>query len=461
MFIHKEQSGTKREIGFLALVILGLGSMIGSGVFVLLAPGAAIAGKLLPLSFLIAGILSILVTGVFAEFTSAMPTSGSSLSLLFEAYGLGPFAFVIGWLVVLGDVAYSAINALGFGYYASLFLPVNPVIVALIAIGIIGILNFKGVEQAVSLEDLVGGLLVVSLALIIVLSFFQFDLSLGSYIDDINLVDRGWLALVPIFSALAIVFTSFIGDEDIAAVAGEVRDPAKTLPRALYITITTAIVIFVLLSFVAVEVVGVEHLASSEAPLFLLGEKLGPIAEVVVSGAALLATFTTVMTMTLVSSRELYAVAKRGFFGGFLEKLNKSQVPSRCLGAVVLLTIFLILTNSARFTAYLGNALYLLSVILISYALIKMRKKRPYMERPYKAPLFPWIPLAVIGLGTFVLFFVSLKALLATAAWAFVGFVFYLASWFDKKRLKLMGLGFLVFLAVILLVTFLYFSFML
>ncbi|MFW6143934.1 MAG: APC family permease [Patescibacteria group bacterium] len=461
MFIHKGQQKTRREIGFFALVILGLSSMIGSGVFVLLGPGAEIAGKLLPFSFLVAGILSILVVAVYAEFTSAMPTSGSSLSLLFEAYGLGPLSFIVSWLVVLGNVAYSAINGLGFGYYASLFLPVSPVVIALVVIALVGVLNLKGVEQTVSLQNFVGGLLVLALTTIIILSFFQFDLSIPSYFKDLNLKGRGWIALFPIFSALAVIYTSFIGVEDIAAVAGEVKKPAKTLPKALFTTITTAIVVFVLLSFVAVEVVSIDQLATSDAALFLLGESLGPVAEIIVFIAVFLATFTSVMVMTLVSTRELHAIAERGFLGGFLEKLNKARIPSRCLWVVVVLTAMLILTDSARFTAYLGNSLYLIGVVLISYAVIKMRKKRPYMERPYKVPLFPWIPIVVIVLGSFVLFFVSLKALLATACWALFGFIIYLASWVDKQRIKLMLLGVLSLFLLVGLISVLYFGFIL
>jgi len=209
--------------------------------------------------------------------------------------------------------------------------------------------------------------------------------------------------------------------------------------------------LFFLVSWVAVKAVPPEILGQSEAPLFLVAEELGGLGKMIVFPAAILGAISTLITTILVGSRELYAVSKHNFFKGFFAKMNEWQVPSRTVWLVGSIAFALILTDSVEFTAYLANSVYLVSLLLIIVGLFKMRAKRPFLKRPFKIPLFPWLPIGVGVLSLVVLFFIELKALIATAIWALIGFVLYLTSKIKKERARLMMIGVLVLVDLTLL----------
>src|SRR6056297_2233228 len=102
---EKLLSKTKRELGLPFLVLIGVGGTIGPGIFVLLSPGARLAGSALPWAFLLGGLLSLGVALIYAGFGSAMPTSGASLYFLFEAFGGNSLSFITSWLIILGDIS--------------------------------------------------------------------------------------------------------------------------------------------------------------------------------------------------------------------------------------------------------------------------------------------------------------------------------------------------------------------
>jgi len=425
----------KKKIGTFAFVLLGLGSMIGSGIFVLLGPGAAIAGNYLPFAFLLGGFLAFLVALIYAEFTSAMPVSGSSLELLFDVYGRGIFPFIISWLIVLGDVAYAAINALGFGYYANLLVPIPPLFIAVGLVVIFSFLNLRGIKKTVKTENLIAGILAGALIILIIFALLGDNVNLNPFRNF------SFVGVTSILAATALVYTAFIGSEDIAAVAGRAKKPGKTLPRALILAVAFSTLLFFLVSLIGINFISPEKLGQSKTPLFLVAEKLGSFTKIVVIIGALLATLSSLITMILVASNELHRIAKQGFFGKFLVFLNEKNVPANALLCVALLTLFLILTNSAQFVAYLGNAVYLVGVILLSLAVIQLRKKRPYLERPFRVPFFPYLPLFVAGFCFIILLFVGKDALFAGLAWATVGFLLYLISWIERTRIKWLIIG--------------------
>jgi len=435
---EKFLSETKRELGLPYLVLVGVGGTIGPGIFVLLSPGAKLAGSALPWAFLLGGLLSLGVALIYAEFGTAMPTSGASLNFLFEAFGRNYLPFVTSWLVILGDISAVAISALAFGYYVSLLVPISSVILAVSMLVIMVLLNIRGVGKTALVQGIVASILLIGLAVLTGLLFSQpevgFELSNTS----------GGLASV--IAATAVIYTAFIGYEDIVSVAGEVKKPGRNIALALILTVIIVTGLFFFVSWAAVNIVPPEALAQSEAPLFLVAEELGGLGKLIVFPAAILGAISTLITTLLVGSRELYAVSKHDFFKEFFASLNKWQVPSRTICAVGAIALVLILTNSVEFTAYLANSVYLVSLLLIIGALFKIRVKRPFLKRPFKIPLFPWLPLAVGAFSLLVLFFVDVKALLATAIWALIGFVFYLVSKIKKERARLMMTGVLVLL---------------
>ncbi len=433
----------KRNIGLFSLILLSLGSMIGSGIFVLLGPGAGIAGKNLPLAFLLAGFLALVVALIYAEIVSAMPVSGSSLQLFFNVYGRGVFPFIVSWLIVLGDVAYGAINALGFAYYAHLLVPVPSLFIAIGVILIFVFLSWRGFKKTITTENIIAVVLTVLLLLFITLILTENKIYFKIF------EDFSFGKVTSILAATALIYTAFVGYEDISTIAGRIKKPARTIPWALVLSVILVTFLFWGVSLVGVNLVSPEALGNSKTPLVLIAGRSGILAKILVIGGALLATLSSLVTMILVASRELYHMAKQGFFGKTFTSLNKWKIPDSTLIFVALLILFLVLTGSVKFVAYLGNAIFLVAVILLSLALIQLRKKRPYLERPFKVPFFPWLPLFVAGFCFIILLFVGKDVLFTGLVWTMVGFLLYLISWIDRERIKWMiGGAFLLFLLV-------------
>jgi len=429
-------SDTERKLSLPSLVLIGVGGTIGPGIFVLLSPGAELAGSALPWAFLLCGLLSLGVALIYAEFGTAMPFSGASLNLLFEAYGRDYLPFVASWLVILGDISAVAISALAFGYYVSLLVPINAMWLAIMVLSVIVFLNIRGVGKAALVQGIIAVLLLVGLALLTGLLFqrLNFQLTFGEASGG----------LMSIFAATAVIYTAFIGYEDIVSVAGEVKNPERNIALALILTVIIVTSLFFFISWVAVNVVSPEALAQSEAPLFLVAEELGVAGEAIVFPTAILGALSTLITTILVGSRELFAVSKHDFFKSFFADLNKWKVPSKTVWFVGVVALLLILSNSVDFVAYLANSVYLITLLLIIGAAFKMRMKRPHLKRPFKIPLFPWLPIAVGALSLIVLFFVDFKALFVTAIWALIGFILFLAAQIKKERARLMLIGVLV-----------------
>lgn len=442
--LEKFLSETKRELGLPFLVLVGVGGTIGPGIFVLLSPGAKLAGAALPWAFLLGGLLSLGVALIYAEFGSALPISGSSLHLLFEAFGRGYLPFVTSWLVILGDISAVAISALAFGYYVNLLVPVNSVMLALAVLVITVVLNVRGVGKTALVQGIIASVLLAGLAIFTGTLFSESNVSLE--------LSESFNGLGSVMAATAVIYTAFIGYEDIVSVAGEVKNPDRNIALALLLTVIIVTGLFFFVSWAAVQVVSPSALAESEAPLFLVAEELGRWGKLFVFPAAILGALSTLITTLLVGSREMYAVSKHNFFKSFFAELNEWRVPSRTVWLAGIIASTLILTNSVEFVAYLASSVYLLSLILVIGALFKMRTKRPFLKRPFKIPLFPWLPIAVGAFSLIILMFVDFKALFATVIWALVGFVLFLTAQIKKERARWMLIGMLAFINLVTLV---------
>jgi amino acid transporter len=317
----------------------------------------------------------------------------------------------------------------------------------LIAVGALAaavLINMRGVAstgkgEVITTATLVG-LLLVYTGLVIMDPGFQF--AADEFI--LHLPTQAF----PVLAGVALIFTTYIGYEYIASVAEEVKEPAKNIPRALFITIGITTVLFTVVSFVTVNIVPIAELSRSEAPFLLIAEHIGTVGWVVVLPAAILATAGSLLAATLVASRRLYALSEQGFFQEVFSSLNRNDVPWRAVMAVATLAVFLILTDSVAFVAYMGNAVYLVSLIVIALSLVRFRRQRPYLARPFRIPMFPWLPIGMALLATLILVMVGPVSLLATALWALLGYFVYLFTRLTYRRLYWATWGAVLFLFV-------------
>lgn len=441
MFINRQKHKFKRNIGLFMLCIIGIDGTIGGGIFVLLGAGAGVAGEYLPLSFLLGGVLAFIGAMLYAELGTMIPRSGADLQLVFNATRHRYYPFVFSWLVLLGDVGYLAINAFGLAYYLNFIFTVNPLVIAFTALAVAVGINLLGSSKAGGSEIFTGLSLLALLVIYVVLVLIG---------PGVSFAPGEFIAHIPdytlsIIAGTSLIFTTFVGYEYIASIAEEVKNPGRNIPRALMITIVVATLVFATVSLVTVQAIPPGELAASEAPFLLIGQKLGGAGLYVVVAAALIATSGSLLAATLVSSRRLYALSEQGYFNRFFSRFNRNQVPYRAILGVATLAVFLLLTNSVTFVAYVSNAVYLLGLITISVSLMSLRRQRPYLARPFRVPLFPWLPGFLIVLAVGVLVFIGPQSLAVTASWALVGYFIYLATKVRPLQLYLATWGAVLF----------------
>jgi len=452
MFINRQNSKLNRNLGLFALCVIGIDGTIGGGIFVLLSAGAGVAGEYLPISFLVGGILAFMGALLYAELGTTIPRSGSDLALVFNATRHRYYPFIFSWLILLGDVSYLAINAFGLAFYANFFIAVNPFLIAAAAIGVAVAINIWGSDKSSGSEMFTVSAL---LGLLVIYTFLvgnsgSYSFAPGEFIASLPASTLGILA------GTSLIFTTYVGYEYIASIAEEVKDPGRNIPRALMITIVVATLIFTTVSFVTLQTVSVSQLAASDVPFLLIAETIGGPLLYVVGAAALLATAGSLLAATLVSSRRLYALSEQGYFNGFFSSVNARGVPTRAVYGVAVLGLFLLLSGSVTFVAYMGNTVYLIGLIVIAISLMSFRRQRPYIARPYRAPFFPWLPLGVITLSSLILLFIGPRSIAATLLWALLGYVMYLLSKVQHPQLYKAMWGGTVFLLLLGLINVMY-----
>lgn len=237
----------ERELGFLDATSIGLGTMIGGGIFILPSIAAAQAGPASVISFVLAGIVSLLSARSHAEVpTDMQDTDGGSYE--YVTHALGPvFGSVVGWGMWIGLVFATAFYAVGFAQYLTFFasdLPIGP-IAAVLAVGLVG-LNYYGAAEASDLEDAI----VVALLVLIV----AFVGAGTPAVEGDNLspfAPNGWSAVL---ATTGTVYVSFIGFALIATAAAEIEEPARNLPLSMITAVAVPMVLYVGVMFVSTGV---------------------------------------------------------------------------------------------------------------------------------------------------------------------------------------------------------------
>ncbi len=444
MFINIPEKRIKRSLGFVMLTVIGVSGTIGGSIFVLLSGGIDLAGPYTPYAYVLAGVLAMLGGLLYAEVGTTMPRPGAGLYYVFSAFKNRHYPFLFSWTILLGDLGYLAINAIGFGFYLGLVLNISPLLVALAAIAFGALINVRGLQKATRIEiGVLGALLLL---------FVAFGVYVATSPNNIAPLAFEELQVGGVLAATALLFTSFIGYEYIATMAGEARNAHRTIPMAMITTVLISTIVFAGIAYITLIGAPQDELAASDAPLLLVADTIGGLSTSIIIPAALLATGGSLVAATMVASRRLYAISKQGFFGNYVQKTNQQHIPARSVIICSGLAALLVATQAVNFVAYMSNTVYLMSLITISLSVIILRKKRPYLSRPFRAPLYPIIPFIIIGLALTLITFIDITSIALVVIWITIGWFTYLLSSMNRERWLLIGRGALIFAFLLLLV---------
>ena len=367
----------------------GVGIILGAGVYALVGAVAGEAGNGIWLSFVIAALVASVIGLCYAELASMFPHSAADHEYTRQALGPRP-AFVIGWLMVIGNVIAAATVALGFGGYLHTFVDVSPTVTAIVALGVAMCIAFLGVEETVRV--MIVGTLVEVAGLVLVIA-----IGLPHLPDaDLTNFDQG---AAGVMGGAALVMFAYIGFNEIATLAEEAENPTRTIPLAMLISIGVTTVLYIAVAVAAVSVLGASLLADSEAPLAdVAKEVLGDRASSVVAIIALFSTANTMLLLLVAASRMIYGMARTDALPRFLAWVYpRRQTPVRALALSMLLASAFAMTGELAFVAGATNFVVYVAFASACISLVVLRYKRPGQARPFQAPLtlgrMPLLPL--------------------------------------------------------------------
>jgi len=309
-----------RDLGFLEAYTIGVGTMIGAGIFVLPGIVAENAGPAGMISFLIGGVVSLLTALSLSELATGMPKAGGGYYFVNTAVG-SFFGSIVGWAVWAGLMFATAFYMLGFGQYLTYFVPLGSTGVAIAALIMAGLLvgvNYRGVKEAGSLQNLIVILLIGFI--LVFLAFGVFNIDWGVF-RPFN--PNGWGAVA---STAATVYVTFIGFEVIATSAEEIKNPGRNLPLSMIASVLTPTVFYVLVMLVSTGVLPVAELAESYIPVADVAERyLGVFGALMMVVGAVLATVSSANASILSAARVNFAMGRPNRAGSRVSVVHRDR----------------------------------------------------------------------------------------------------------------------------------------
>jgi amino acid transporter len=370
-----DMNSTQNKLQFKELLAIGIGAMIGGGIFSVMGLAVSITGNATPIAFALGGILALVAGYSYIKLALAFRDDGASFTYLEKAFPDKPFiASITGWMVILGYIGTMALYAFTFGAYGSELLGYNEstILRQLLSVGIIlffMIINLYGARSSGRTEDIIVYTKVMLLGLLAIAGLR------GVQASELSpFMDRGVLS---VFMAAALIFVAFEGFQLITNTICETAEPARNIPRSIYGSIAIVTVIYVLLSFIAVgSLPENELIAAKEYALAVAAEPvLGNGGRILVSIAALLATASAINATMLGASRMMAQMASQQAMPKAFSFRNKEAVPWMSVVTMALLTIVLTYFGGLELIAAFSSMTFLMVSLGVSLANLKLRKQ--------------------------------------------------------------------------------------
>jgi len=413
-----------RHMGLFHLTMYGVGLILGAGIYVLIGEAAGFAGNSMWISFLLGTIVAIFAGLSYAELSALYPKAAAEYTFVKNAFKNHFFGFIIGWLTAITSIIVAATVALGFGGYLTQFVDLPITIGAILLIGILSIVNFIGIKESAWANTIFALITAAGLVLIIFLGFIIEPVEPVDYFEAPN-------GTTGIILAFVLIFFAFIGFEDMANVAEEVKRPRKTIPRAIILSVVITGVIYILVSLSVVRILNWEELAASSAPLADVAHSvLGINGSITLSLIALFATASTVLITLVAGARILYGMAKSNSLPQILGRIHpKTKTPW--------IAVIVILITSVGFS-FIGDIVIIANIVVfavvitfaaINLAVIVLRYTEPVLERPFKVPInigkFPILPLFGFATTVYMALQFEIEIIIVGIVIIGIGAIFY------------------------------------
>lgn len=436
-----------RNLNLFTITMIGIGGMIGAGIFVLTGIAAGVAGPALILAFALNGITTSFTAMSYAELGSAYPEAGGSYLWVKEGLG-GAQGFLAGWMSWSAAASAGALYALGFGRFSSEIWLISglptfgmsveqmTLVFMTLIIVLFTFINYLGASETGTIGN------VVTIAKIVILALFViFGIVVMLQTDGWQQITGDFLpnGVVAVFAAMGVTFVAFEGYEIIVQSGEEVIDPKRNIPRAIFLAIGVAVTIYLLVSIVALgatvppegmkvyEYLGLQKevaVVETARQTFPFG-----IGAMVLLISGLVSTMSALNATTYSSSRVSFAMGRDHNLPHLLSQVHPKRLTPHW--AVIISGGFMLLISwllPIEDVAAAAGILFLLLFLQVNVVVMRLRLKLPDMERGFRVPLFPIIPILGIVLNALLaiyLFTFSPIAWYVAAAWIVVGLLAY------------------------------------
>ena len=384
----------RRSLTLPMLILYGLGTTIGGGIYALVGKVAARAGMLAPLSFVAAALLSAFTALAFAELSSRYPKSAGEAVYVQQAFNKKSLTVVIGMLVILNGCISAAALANGFVGYLQVFVSIPDWIAIVTVTAALGLLAIWGIGQSVITAAVITVIEIIGLILIVWVTrsdLATFPVRLNEFNPGLN--SAMWLGIL---SGSFLAFYAFIGFEDMVNVAEEVVDVENNLPKAIIITLILTTLIYCLVTLAAVLTVPPEQLGQQSAPLtYIYAAKTGSDATLI-SLISILAIVNGALIQMIMASRVLYGMSRQSMIPAqlnFMAEINpRTQTPIKA----TLLVSVLALSYAIESLAETTSLMILVIAVVVNTALVQIKLRAE--EQPEKKGIRVPIAVPITGL---------------------------------------------------------------
>lgn len=430
------------------LTALGIGAIIGTGIFVITGVAAAkYAGPAVILSFIVSGLACTFAALCYAEFASMIPVAGSAYTYGYAALG-EIWAWLIGWNLVLEYLVAISAVAIGWsGYVVNLLnvigihLPSWAVntpgtvpgavinLPAVIIIILISMLLIKGINESAKVNNIIVMIKLAVIILFIIIGAF--------YIKPANYIPFFPYGIKGIFTGAAIVFFAYIGFDAVSTAAEEVKNPQKNLPLGIILSLTVATVLYILVAVVLTGVAPYKNYLYQSAPVAYALNYVGQgWMSGILSVGALAGITSVLLVLMLGQTRIFYAMARDGLIPKIFQKLSKkSNTPVNSTIITAIFTSMLAGFVPISIVAELTNIGTLSAFIIVSIAVVVLRRTKPELERPFKVPFVPIIPILSVVFCLFLMVSLPILTWIRFVVWLVIGFLIYFLYGYRKSKL--------------------------
>lgn len=469
----------KKTLSALDLTMLGVGAIIGTGIFVLTGQAAGKhAGPAVVISMILAGIVSAFAALCYSEFAASVPISGSAYAY---GYGtLGEFvAWIIGWDLILEYAFGAATVAVGWSGYVVSFLSdlgINfpPSLAAppgvtitladgstsvgifnlpafLIAIAVTALL-IKGIKESASFNSIIVVIKVLVVVLFIVagIGYVNSDnLGIGCAAGSPGCSEFMPFGFPGVVTGAAVIFFAYIGFDAVSTAAQEARNPQRDMPIGILGSLAICTFLYILVSGIMVGLVDYHLLTNAAAPIAVAvdaalakaeGTTMGTILAVfptIIKVGAVLGLSSTMVVMVMGQPRVFYSMSKDGLLPKWAAKVHpKYQTPhitTMITGAIVAILAGFVPINLLGELVSIGT---LFAFVIVGTGIIILRSSNPNLNRPFKVPLVPFIPIATVVSAAYLMNSLPLDTWIRLIVWMSIGLVIYFAYSYSHSNLR-------------------------